>query len=428
MTEKPYVDIGFIIPLREEFESLAKIFPRLEQYVEGVQFSTKVSLGVDGLSAVAYLQDDMGKSASGRAADRLLAKYEVGIIVVLGIAGGLSSDVSIGDVCFSGTIIDVLENAKVTDDKKGQKVKYTPKFLPTDPRLSFALKYIKLGTDTRPNFEHWQLEYYYLARVDVPGQFIGKENMNEEIEIPDAHDGNIACGSVSKSELYKTDFYNIDRKILAIETESGGAFHSAMLAGVQAVTIRGVCDYSDTNKNRFERDTNGKGREIAARNAAAFVKLQLSNPQFLSYLQLAKRSRLGVQAPPPVSDGMESSLSEIKDTIHQHLTELSPEYKGKPKGYRLPLPRMKVSSSTAKVNPKAQDNDPISVLEAITTNRIIMTNVPRNYPDKSLPWIIAAELSLITIGGKQAMPVVIQGDRIRPPGDTIISQYSQPSF
>ena len=50
MTEKPYVDIGFIIPLREEFESLAKIFPRLEQYVEGVQFSTKVSLGVDGLS------------------------------------------------------------------------------------------------------------------------------------------------------------------------------------------------------------------------------------------------------------------------------------------------------------------------------------------------------------------------------------------
>jgi hypothetical protein len=187
MPEKPYVDIGFIIPLREEFEGLEKIFSRLEQYVEGVQFSTKIDLGVHGLSAVAYLQDDMGKSASGRAADRLLAKYEVGIIIVLGIAGGLSSDVSIGDVCFSGTIIDVVENAKVSDDKKGQKVKYTPKFLPTDPRLSFALKYVKLGTDTRPSFEHVGLGLIPCS-VHFAGCSLGLERREEALHrriVPD---------------------------------------------------------------------------------------------------------------------------------------------------------------------------------------------------------------------------------------------------
>lgn len=425
MSEKPYADIGFIIPLAEEFDGLERVFPRLEQYVDGVQFHTKIDLGRNDLSAVAFLQDDMGKSASARAADRMFASYDIGIVIVLGIAGGLSSDASIGDICFSGTIIDVLENAKIGEDKKSQKAKYTPKFLSTDPRLSFALKYVKLGSDTRSAFEHWQLEQYYLARSDVPGPFVGKDSANEEIAIPDAHEGNIACGAVSKSELYKTDFHNIDRKILAIETESGGSFHSAALAGVPAVTIRGICDYADSNKNKFEKQTNGKARSIAARNAASFVKLQLTNPQFLSYLASARQTRLQFAPPSLVGNDIDSALSETRETIHQHLTELSPEYKGKPKGYRLPLPRMKLSSSASKVSPREKSADPVSVLEAITSHRIILTNVPRNYPDNSLPWVIAAELSLISIGGKQALPIVIQGDRIKPPNDTIIDQCSQ---
>ncbi|MGY3582560.1 nucleoside phosphorylase [Bradyrhizobium sp. USDA 4341] len=425
---KKFVDIGFIIPLQEEFASFERIFRRVQQHVEGVQFHTEVDLSESGLTGVAFLQDDMGKAANGRAADRMLCQYDVGLIIVLGIAGGLSSDLAIGDVCFTGAIIDVLENAKVSDEKGTAKSKFSSKFYTTDPRLSFSLKYARIGSDTKPDFERWQLEQYYDAAAKIPGAFIGKESVNETIRIPDIFEGNTACGSVSKSDIYNDDFRHIDRKILAIETESGGGFHSATLAHVPIVSIRGISDYADKNKNRFERETNGKAREIAALNAASFVKLQLRNPQFQQFLAGRRAAKSSVADTQQNSGDVEPILMAVKESIHQQLNQLSPEYRGKPLGYRLPLPRMRISSSTTHLSSTPADQeyyDPVSALEAITSHRLVITSVPRNYPDNSLPWIIAAELSRIKIGSKQVVPCVLRGSTLRPPEHTISSQCAQ---
>lgn len=119
MADKRYVDVAFIVPLAEELERLHKYFPKISDDVAGLIYHAEVDLGVTGLKAVAYLQDDMGKAAATRATEALLSKYRVGVIFVVGIAGGLSGDVAIGDVCFSGTIIDVLENSKISDAKGG---------------------------------------------------------------------------------------------------------------------------------------------------------------------------------------------------------------------------------------------------------------------------------------------------------------------
>src|SRR5689334_9500969 len=115
---KPYIDVAIIVPLREEFQRLQAAFKTTSESVDGTLFLVELESPAAGVSVAAVLQDQMGKSAATRAANALIEKYEIGIIVVVGIAGGLSNDASIGDVCFTGTVIDVLENIKTSDKAK----------------------------------------------------------------------------------------------------------------------------------------------------------------------------------------------------------------------------------------------------------------------------------------------------------------------
>lgn len=424
---KRHADIAFIVPLQEEFERLQQYFPKLYEGVDGTIFHAELETGVPGVTAVAYLQDDMGKAAATRAADALLEAYDVGVIFIVGIAGGLSSDVAVGDVCFSGTIIDVLENAKVSDGKGGNtQTDFNSKFLVTDPHLTFALRYSQLGSDVVGRFEHWQLEQSYEASDIVPGEFIGRGDKNETIGLPRIHDGSIVCGQVSKSEIYKSSLRSIDRKVLALETESGGVFHSAQMAGVSAVAVRGICDYADKNKNKLELQTSGAMRKIAANNAISFVAMQLHNPQFIKYLARA-RSKNGDGETIPLEledpdDFIVKAMAGVETSIHDQLTILSPGYRAADKDYRLPLPRVRAKASNVSVSPVIEKRGPISVLEAVATDPVITVGIPRSYPDNSLPWVIAAELALIEIDGKQAVPIVIDSDRIKPPNSDLSAQ------
>jgi len=416
---KPYVDIAFVVPLSEEFDRLEARFPAISEDLDGMIFFKHLDIGNHELRCVAILQDDMGKAAATRAAEALLSRFDVGVLFVVGIAGGLSGDVALGDVCFTGNVIDVLENAKISDSASGKsKTEFNTQFYNTDRRLTFALKYVKLGSDVKTHFEDWQLTQHYAARGLVPGEFVGRKDKNEVFGLPGIHDGSIVCGAVSKSEVYKSNLKQIDRKVLALETEAGGVFHSAAAYDVPAVAVRGVCDYADKNKNKLEEQTEGRTREIAANNAVSFFALQLKNPQFLRFL--ADRRQAVVHGGTPLlvaacQDVVSSALEKVGGTIHQQLTQLSPEYHGKPRGYRLPLPRVQASAANATVSPTILKREPINLLEAITSHRVLVLSVPRSYPDNSLPWVAAAELSLIELDGKQAVPVVILGDVIKPP-------------
>lgn len=426
---KSYVDIAFIVPLHEEFERLISAFPVISQEVVGTTYFAQVQLPNPELTAVAFLQEDMGKSAAIRTTEALLSLYDVGIVIVVGIAGGLSGDVALGDVCFTGNVIDVLDNAKITDGKKGSStIEFNTKFYNTDSILTFSIRYVKIGNDIKPHFEDWQLSQYYQAKTLVDGEFIGRSDKNEVISIPSIHDGSIVCGAVSKSDVYKSNLKAIDRKVLAIETESGGVFHSAQSAGVPAVSIRGICDYSDKNKAKLEEQTTGCMRRIAIANAVSFISLQLSNPQFLR--QLSARREIVCASGDLLLGGPEDSqyvadlMINCRDEIHLQLTNLSPEYKGKPKGYRLPLPRARLMEEDSTLNPGAHARDKISILEAIAANTLCSMELPRNYPDNSLPWIVANELLSIEVDGKQAIPIVMDGENLKPPHGNFSTQTS----
>lgn len=423
---KPYIDIAFITPLKEEFERLTATFPVIRDYVEGTFFWADVQIGHPDITAVVALQDDMGKAAATRAAKELISRYEIGMFAIVGIAGGLSSDVGIGDVCFTGPLFDILENSKVSDSSKG-KVKIEFNTIPnkTDPRLCFALKYVSIGSDIKPAFEDWQLARYYKALELVPDEFIGRKSQNEVMGIPQIHDGSVVCGAVSKSDVYKSNIAGLDRKLLAIETETGGVFSEADPHRIPVVTIRGICDYADQNKNKLEEQTNGQTRHVAADNAVSFMKLQFSNPQLIKYLQGRKDAVAGwaenAKQKKEQSEVVPTALENLRLEVHRQLSQLTPEYQGKPIGYRLPIPRVRASTANATVSPATQKYDPLEALEAVASHRTCLIGIPKTYPDNGLPWVIASELSSIEINGKQAVPVVINGEGIRPPHGTLQS-------
>jgi nucleoside phosphorylase len=424
---KSYVDIAFIVPLREEFDRLTGTFPIKKDFVEAPAFWAELDLGTSGVSAVAILQDAMGKAAATRATQKILAHYDVGFLAVVGIAGGLSGDVAIGDVCFTGPLFDVLENSKVSDSSKGRiRIEFNSIPFNTDSRLSFAIKYVSLGTDTKPFFEDWQLRQHYAAKEYIPGEFIGRKDKSEAIGLPQIHEGSIVCGAVSKSDVYKSNLGNLDRRLLAIETETGGVFSVAEPLKIPVVTIRGICDYADKNKNKLEEQTNAATRLVAASNAVSFVKLQLENPQMRMFLENRRGEIAGVaelaRQKLALDELVPTALAALNAEVHLQLGQLSPEYKGKPAGYRLPLPRIKVSAANAAVSSATQNRDPQSILEAITKHRVILIGLPKTYPENSLPWIIASELSLIEVNGKQAVPLVVSGKEIRPPTGTLTRQ------
>ncbi|PDS27931.1 hypothetical protein [Rhizobium phaseoli] len=291
-----FVDIAFVVPLKEEFDRLVSTFPVICDHVDGTQFWVELDLGSSGYTSVAILQDSMGKAAATRATEMLLSRYNIGTIMLVGIAGGLSGDVAIGDVCFSGSIFDILENAKVSDTAKGKlKIEYNTLPFKTDSLLSFSLKYISLPNQMKSAFEDWQSDQYYSAASLVPGEFIGRKDKNEKISIPQIHEGSIVCGSVSKSDIYKSNISTLDRKLLAVETEAGGVFASAERRNVPAVAIRGICDYSDKNKNKLEEQTEGNTRWIAAANAVTFIRMQLSNPQLHRFLDARREAFNGIK-------------------------------------------------------------------------------------------------------------------------------------
>lgn len=422
-----YIDIAFILPLKEEFDQLLKVFRKKQEFVEGTQFWVELDLGCD-ITSVAILQDSMGKSAATRATEMLLSRYNVGVVALLGIAGGLANEVAVGDVCFSGSVYDIIENPKVSDGTKG-KLKYEYNATPykTDNYLSFSLKYISLAEDLKNNLESWQTNQYYKAASLIPSEFIGRGNKNELIGIPQIHEGTIVCGSVSKGDIYKSNVCNLDRKLLAIETEAGGVFASAERKSVPAIVIRGISDYADRNKNKLEEQTSNRSRQIAIDNVMYFVKAQLENSQFLRFLMNrreiyngAAKASLDAQARLEL---VPATLESVREEVHQQLTQLSPEYQGKAIGYRLPLPRVKYAASNATVNPKLKNFDPVSILEAVTKHAVLFLVTPKSYPDNSLPWIVAAELSLIEIGQKQVVPIVIDGGLIKPPTGSL-SKYA----
>ena len=110
---------------------------------------------------------------------------------------------------------------------------------------------------------------------------------------PIAVNGAIICGAVSSSSAYNEKLKGLDRKVFAIETELGGVFEEAPVRRVARVDDQRHSMYADAQKNLLETSSKGAVRQIAAANAATFLKLQLSLTPFVSFLERRRAAMAG---------------------------------------------------------------------------------------------------------------------------------------
>jgi nucleoside phosphorylase len=415
---KEHFDVLLVVPLEEELLQVQGVFPTKRNLSTDVALRLDVETGDPDISMLMVQQEAMGKTAAYHAVSETLAEFSVGLVVCLGIAGSLTDDIALCDVCYSEAVIDVYDNTKASDTKDGMEIALSPTFKESPKPLVAAFNFIRTFPDLQPRYAEWQAERETVAKGMFPSQVVGRKGVQETIGAPKSKPGKVVCAAVSKSERYNAKIRNIDRKIMAIETESGGVFEAAARKGVEAFTIRGISDYADDTKTQLEASTGGRIRELAAQNAATFLRLMFTTPNVKAVLHRSRANRqLALDLvsetkaqPRPVA----SVLTSFAETIDQKLREFSPEYKLLEKGYRLPVPRMRNVQYVSGVGTRFAA-DPEEAREALEQHEAILLGLSKNYPDYSLPWVIANDLLTAEIGGKQMLPVVVDGDAVRPP-------------
>jgi nucleoside phosphorylase len=275
------IDILVHIPLEVEYMEFRELFAIKEEIQDDLNVIAWVNAPSHFKVAV-IVQEKMGRSSAAHACQKALQRFEPKLYVCLGIAGGLSKDLKLGDVCYTGSLIDVYDNSKVTDVAGGGvDIALSPEFYASDRRITAAVGFARTLQSLSDLHNFWKEDQQQFAEVTMPDEVIGREDKLEHIGAPKCLNGDIVCGAVSESDKYRERLRGVTRNILAIETESGPVFQMCAEAGIQAITIRGISDYANASKGKLEGDTKESVRRVAARNAVSFFHMQLQSDVFI---------------------------------------------------------------------------------------------------------------------------------------------------
>jgi nucleoside phosphorylase len=424
MSEKPasgIEEVDFIvhIPLEAEYLEFREEFPVVEEIASDYNIIARVK-APGGFSVVAIVQEEMGRSSAQKACEVALAMFRPKAYVCLGIAGGLTKDLNLGDVAYTGNLLDVYDNSKVTDSANGGiDIAFVPEGYATNRKITAGIGFVRTLTSLEGIHNFWREAQAEFAASLLSEPVVGRDGKLETIAEPKCLNGHIVCGAVTESNHYRDRLKGVTRNILAIETESGPIFDACRDRGIEAITIRGISDYADGSKAELEGSTKEAVRKIAARNAAAFLSMQLQNKSFTDAIALVCGNEFGqpkLELEDVARDTIPQWLVKIGDEIDCKLRELSPQYRTKPLGFKLPTPRVKREMGAAardrtKISPYAEFHD------ALSRHRRMLLYIPRTYPDHALAWVLASALVTSDVGGKKVVPIVIDGSKLSPPRD-----------
>ena len=417
-TEKPHIDVLVLVPLTQELDCLFDVF-KYEKDLSDEDFQfNKLQSPTTGLTLCLVKLKEMGNAAARDACNFVLQRYTIGLVVCYGIAGGLKKDVRLLDVCVSHRILDLTDQSKIEDHKGAISISPSPRPMDVDASLCSRLAFMcenPAYSELRQGWEEACLELLLETETNNPTEYdVLRKEIHDEVKV---FFGPIVSHAVVASDSFTHTLKSVDRNVLAIDTESAGVFEVSKNFDTPAITIRGVSDYADNNKGQLEIATNEIARNLAALNAAHYLRFQLMNSRVVGFLNDRRPSSAQSSSVEPMddqgSDPLDDLLSEIENEIDSQLKEVCPAYRHKRKGSLLPTPRvMRVSSPT---HPEEQEQwaTPSELTYSVEQfERLIITLEP-TYPDKALPWVIANAI-LRTNGSRLFIPIVIDGTQVSP--------------
>lgn len=330
------------VALPEEHDRLLEQFPSLNSTLDSQFVFVEHDIKNEGFRMISVLATGMGIDNAYDATTAGIARFKPNLIVCVGIAGSLTTDLKIGDVSVSSEVIDISQNMKISEATPTRRrrtpnrtkvqrtqvsrtvVELSPKPFPIPPELSASFRFLRSHPTLKADLAAWA-EQAKDRRAELIGENIGGGFVEEMTQDPVAEIGPIISGPVVASSTFKDALKKIDRKVLAVETESSGVCRAAAAGSIPCVTVRGISDHADVNKNALERTTKLAARRLAAENAISYFALQLRNP---SFMRIASNHKQDVNQPQlfNYSDGEpDKLLSKISNEIDAYLQKMSPE-------------------------------------------------------------------------------------------------------
>ena len=263
--------VGLLVPLKEEWEQLTHIFPVIAHDLADPRdhdFYYRLESGDPDVRIVATFLGEMGPTPASQRANRLIDRFQPQLIVIVGIAGSLDSDVKLGDVVVATEINDFDSTAKAEAVAASFEIRRSGKRLSADYALSQAV--IHFSAQAGDIHKRWRNS----VKEDCADLKLALD-----VEGLRDHSGHVASGNVvAAAKEFKDVLRRIDRKFLAIEMEAAGVATAAWERQfpVKWLALRGISDHGDERKKELDATDGGAFRKIAMRSAAHYLKALLS--------------------------------------------------------------------------------------------------------------------------------------------------------
>jgi adenosylhomocysteine nucleosidase len=243
------IDIGIITIVSQETRAVLKfleIDSKSDELIDGRSFYTGVyNSSNNNLLKIAVTQQlEPGNRSVIIAYNSLVKNFKPKLIAIVGIAGGISKDLSLCDVVIANQVI-YYENKKETKDKTNRR----GDIFKMDPKIK-------------------QIINKFFIAHDEPAIFNAEsDSFKPEFKILTGSIGSGEAVIADESSQIKKWLQEVNSKCLAVEMEAGGflqAFYEDGLSEDEpkngAIVIRGISDHADYDKD-------DKWRKPASENA-----------------------------------------------------------------------------------------------------------------------------------------------------------------
>jgi nucleoside phosphorylase len=276
------VDVAIVIALEEEFRELfAEIGSRcqaVDDQSTGRSFYSFEQPSSDPkrpYRCVATFIGQMGHPKAALVTEKLVSSWSPATVVMLGIAGGIDKDLSVGDVVVPSTVDSYADRGKAVPAKrrKGFNIQFAGEVYRCSPDLINRLQHFE--------FSKAEAHARWLQTCAAHLQSLVPQHQREQLaeakllrRTVALRTGHIASGPfVGAAKPFLDWLKGRDRTYLALDMEAGGlmAAVSEKVDLTRTLILRGISDYGDERKAELDKVRDGALRRYAMRNTFSLL-------------------------------------------------------------------------------------------------------------------------------------------------------------
>ena len=218
----------------------------------------------------------MGNTRSANVTSALLSSFKIDNVVVLGIAGSLTTDLSPGDVYIPDRVEEYLANSAAQGTEQWT-FHTSGNHFSTHPRL--LNRFQNFSHTHESEYKQWLASTQLFREKAIKPATVRKLKsagivLSKQCKLSISADTVLGSGpTVGKSEAFITWLKTVDRKMEALEMESAGVHDASFVRtpSPRTIAIRGISDFADERKRLIEDGAKSQFCILAVQNAVSLL-------------------------------------------------------------------------------------------------------------------------------------------------------------